>query len=54
VPYEPEEFLARAEECARLSKLSNDEMIRAELLQLRDIYLQTANRLTAQRDRKKK
>jgi hypothetical protein len=43
--YEADEFLARAEECARLAKLSKDEMIQTDLLQLREIYLQMANRL---------
>jgi len=35
----------RAEECVRLANLAEDELIRRELLTLRQSYLQTAERL---------
>jgi hypothetical protein len=48
VAYGPDDFVSRAEECARLANMTSDDMIRTELLQLRQIYLQTAARLTEQ------
>ena len=49
VTYGSEEFNARAEECARLADMTKDDMVQTELLQLRQIYLQTAERLKLQR-----
>jgi len=40
-----ERFVARAAECERLAGLTDDEMIRAELLALKDTYLAVAERL---------
>lgn len=37
--------LVRAEECARLAGLTNDQTLRAELLKLRQSYLILAERL---------
>ena len=48
MPYGPEDFSVRAQECVRLAKLTKDAMIQRELLDLRQIYLQTAARLTRQ------
>jgi hypothetical protein len=45
VPYGPEDFATRAEECIRLANMTRDEMIQRELLELRQIYLQTVERL---------
>jgi hypothetical protein len=45
LPYGPEDFAVRAEECVRLANLTKDEMIQRELLELRQIYLQTVSRL---------
>ena len=44
--YGPDDFSARAEECVRLANMTKDAMIQRELLELRQIYLQTAQRLT--------
>ena len=43
--YNAESFIARAEECVRLANAAKDDLIRKELLQLRQSYLQTAERL---------
>jgi hypothetical protein len=43
--YSAESFIARADECVRLAALSRDDLVRQELLQLRESYLQTAERL---------
>ena len=43
--YSAASFIARAEECVRLATLTDDDLVRQELLQLRDSYLQTAERL---------
>ena len=51
VAYGPEDFTARAEECVRLANMTKDAMIQRELLELRQIYLQTAVRLTRQERR---
>jgi hypothetical protein len=45
--YEAKDFLTRAEECVRLANATKDEMIRKELLLLRQVYLRTAERLGA-------
>ena len=41
----PEDYAARAEECVRLANSTKDEMIQRELLELRQIYLRTKERL---------
>jgi len=38
---------ARAEECVRLANLSTDDVVRAELLRLRQTFLRSAERLRA-------
>lgn len=43
--YDADSFIARAEECVKLANAAKDELIRKELLQLRQSYLQTAERL---------
>jgi len=43
--YGPQDFAERAEECVRLANMTKDQMIQRELLELRQIYLQTADRL---------
>ena len=40
-----EAYEIRAEECVRLANLAKDDIIRSELLTLRQNYLQTAERL---------
>lgn len=50
MPYGPEDFSMRAEECVRLANMTKDAMIQRELLELRQIYLQTAARLTRQQN----
>jgi hypothetical protein len=42
----PEDYAQRAEECVRLANSTKDEMIQRELLELRQIYLRTMERLT--------
>lgn len=44
--YNVEDYLVRAEECVRLANLAVDELIRNELLTLRQAYLRTAERLS--------
>lgn len=51
--YNSESFVRRAEECVRVAKLTTDDLIHHELLQLRQSYLQTAERL-AQIEKEKK
>jgi hypothetical protein len=43
--YTAASFIARAEECVRLAALARDDLVRHELLRLRESYLQTAERL---------
>ena len=43
--YSATSFIERAEECIRLANLAADELVRQELLQLRQSYLLTAERL---------
>jgi hypothetical protein len=43
----PQRYPERAEECVRLANLAQDDMIRAELLRLRQTYLSIAARLKA-------
>lgn len=46
--YSVEGYDGRAKECARLANLTDDELIRAELLKLRQAYLHIAQRLREQ------
>ena len=43
--YSPEGYETRAEECAKLANQAQDGLIQAELLKLRQTYLQIAQRL---------
>jgi hypothetical protein len=45
MPKSIQQYEARAEECVRLANLTDDDMIRAVLLKLRQDYLATADRL---------
>lgn len=42
-----EGYEVRAEECVRLANMAQDDMVRAELLKLRQTYLRVAERLRA-------
>jgi hypothetical protein len=46
MPYSVETYIVRAEECVRLANLAVDDLIRSELLTLRQSYLRTAERLS--------
>jgi hypothetical protein len=46
MPYSEKGYSARAEECVRLANQAKDSMIQAELLKLRQVYLQIAKRLS--------
>lgn len=43
--YSSKGYLKRAEECVRLANLAGDELVRSELLKLRQTYLKAAERL---------
>ena len=45
MPFSPEGYVKRAQECLRLARAARDVMVRSELLQLRQIYLQLAHSL---------
>ena len=45
MPYSALGYARRAAECARLANHTRDELIRGELLRLRQGYLRTAERL---------
>lgn len=45
MPFTPEGYKERAEECVRLANLAKDEMVRSALLRLRQSYLELAARL---------
>jgi hypothetical protein len=45
VSQKAEDYVARAGECVRLANLSGDDMIRRELLLLRQTYLRVAEAL---------
>ena len=47
-----EAYRTRAEECVRLANLAKDEMIERRLLELRQEYLATAERLGNAPDRR--
>lgn len=46
---EPDAFLLRADECARLADLTGDHILRQALLNLREAFLETAAQLCEQR-----
>jgi hypothetical protein len=46
MPYSVDAYMVRAEECVRLANLAVDDLIRSELLTLRQAYLRTAERLS--------
>ena len=48
MPYSVQGYEARGEECAALAKLATDELIRSEILRLRQSYLTIAERLRQQ------
>ena len=48
MPYSIEGYEARADECVRLANQANDQLIRSELLKLRQTYLHVAERLRQQ------
>ena len=43
--YSSDGYRARAEECVRLANLATDALVQADLLKLRQTYLQIAERL---------
>lgn len=45
--YSENGYKVRAEECVRLANLTQDPMVQAEMLKLRQTYLQIARRLAA-------
>jgi hypothetical protein len=45
MPYTASGYEQRAEECVRLANLTTDDLVRQQLLSLRQSYLQTAARL---------
>lgn len=48
MPYSIAGYEARAQECAQLANQAGDQMIRMELLKLRQTYLNIAERLREQ------
>jgi len=48
MPYSIQGYETRAEECVRLANLASDQLIRSELLKLRQTYLHIAERLRQQ------
>jgi hypothetical protein len=52
--YSAKGYEVRAEECVRLANMAEDELIRRELLTLRQSYLQTAKRLSQLHEQKAK
>ena len=48
MPYSIEGYEARADECVRLANQASDQLIRSELLKLRQTYLHVAERLRQQ------
>jgi hypothetical protein len=51
MPYSLSGYTARAEECVRLANNTNDAMISAELLKLRQTYLKIADQLGEMEER---
>jgi hypothetical protein len=48
MPYSVMGYKERAEECVKLANLADDELVRRELLNLRQTYLNIAERLKRQ------
>lgn len=48
MPYSIQGYQERADECVRLANLASDQLIRSELLKLRQTYLHVAERLKQQ------
>lgn len=48
MPYGPDGYQARAQECVRLANQAMDPMVQMELLRLRQTYLAIADRLYRQ------
>jgi hypothetical protein len=48
MPYSVIGYKERAKECVKLANLANDELVRRELLTLRQTYLNIAERLRRQ------
>ena len=48
VPYSVKGYEQRAQECVKFANLANDQLIRHELLKLRQTYLTIAKRLREQ------
>jgi len=48
MPYSVLGYKERAEECVKLANLADDELVRRELLNLRQTYLNIAERLKRQ------
>jgi len=48
MPYSVQGYEARAEECVQLANQAGDQLIRMELLKLRQTYLNIAERLRLQ------
>ena len=48
MPYSVQGYEARAEECVHLANQANDQLVRMELLKLRQTYLNIAERLKQQ------
>jgi len=50
MPYSPAGYAKRAEECVRLANLTEDPMLSAELLKLRQSYIIISDRLQTKAD----
>jgi len=48
MPYSILGYLERADQCVKLANLADDELVRRELLNLRQTYLKIAERLKRQ------
>jgi hypothetical protein len=48
MPHSVEGYIGRAHECVRLANVTDDELIRGELLRLPQAYLHVAKRLREQ------
>ena len=48
MPYSVLGYLERAEQCVKLANMADDELVRRELLNLRQTYLKIAERLKRQ------
>jgi hypothetical protein len=48
MPYSVQGYKERADQCVKLANLADDELVRRELLNLRQTYLKIADRLKRQ------